>query len=497
MNKQRASALLTELSARGLTVRRLVNDSRRVQPGDVFVAYPGAKVDGRLFINEVIQAGAVAVLVEAAGFDVPPCAVPLLPVLGLKALSGALAAELLGDPSSHLRLIGVTGTNGKTSITQWIANALAKVGQRCALIGTLGNGFPGALDESVNTTPDAFALQSLLSDFLNEGAVACAMEVSSIGLDQERCAASQFSTAVFTNLTRDHLDYHGTMQAYAAAKARLFVWPGLRSVVINIDDPFGLEMLASTSAVNKYVYSLAPALYVPIANAVLLQAKNIEDDSDGIYFDLLVDGRSYPVNAPVIGHYNVANLLALAGTLLAEGVSEAALPGLLGAVVSVPGRMQRLGGAGVPLVAVDYAHTPDALRNALNALRPSARQRGGNLVCIFGCGGDRDSGKRPLMGAVATQLADIVWLTSDNPRSEDPANILAEIAAGAGGGAWLEVDRRLAITQVIGQCTERDVVLLAGKGHETYQEIQGKKWPYSDELVVNAALALWRAEAAR
>ncbi|HET6718500.1 MAG TPA: UDP-N-acetylmuramoyl-L-alanyl-D-glutamate--2,6-diaminopimelate ligase, partial [Rhodocyclaceae bacterium] len=485
------AALLAELKRRGITAVRLCNDSRRVQRGDVFVAYPGAKSDGRSFIAEVLERGAALVLAEAAGLDANAAAEPrVLAVAQLRELLGELAAAVHGHPASHLHLIGVTGTNGKTSSTQWIASTLAAAGQRCAQIGTLGNGFPGELDQSANTTPDALTLHSELQRYLDAGAVACAMEVSSIGLDQGRCNGASFSTAVFTNLTRDHLDYHGEMAAYAAAKRRLFVWPGLQTAVVNVDDPFGRELLALTTARRKIAYSLRGA-ESGVAD-VFLHAGKIEHTARGLSFEFAVDNRVYTVEAPVVGDYNVANLLAVAGALLGAGVDERELPSLLSGVLPPPGRMQRYGGAYAPLVAVDYAHTPDALENALAALRPAAVQRGGKLVCIFGCGGDRDRGKRPLMGQVATRLADMVWVTSDNPRSEDPAAIIAEIVGGAGPAARVEIDRRSAIAAAIGEATAADVLLVAGKGHEDYQEIRGRKFPYSDALVVNAQLAAWR-----
>jgi UDP-N-acetylmuramyl-tripeptide synthetase len=494
-SEQGARLVIAELQAAGVAVKRLVNDSRRVQAGDVFVAYPGAKSDGRMFIDEVIERGAAAVLAEADGLPAQALVagkVPVIAVQGLRSLAGELAALVCGRPSIHLRLIGITGTNGKTSTTHWVATTLALAGQRCATIGTLGNGFPGDLDESANTTPDALALHSLLARYLQAGAGACAMEVSSIGLEQSRCAGAHFGVAVFTNLTRDHLDYHGSMEAYARAKERLFVWPELETAVINVDDPFGAELLALTTARRKIAYSMQAehAASRPACD-IFLRGENVEDRPEGFRFALSVNGRLQWVEAPLIGHYNVANLLAVAGALLASGIAEENLAGLLGAVRPVAGRMQRYGGVQAPLVAVDYAHTPDALANALAALRPAAQQRGGRLVCVFGCGGDRDRGKRPLMGEVAAKGADEVWLTSDNPRSEEPQRILEDIAAGAGQHARRELDRSLAITRAIAGCSERDVILVAGKGHENYQEVHGRKLPYSDALVVNAALAAW------
>ena len=489
-----AEAVLAELAGLGFAASRLTNDSRRLARGDVFVAYPGAAVDGRIYIEEAFEKGAVAVLAEADGLASGPWPGPVVAVSGLVGLLGELSARVHGHPSAHLSLVGVTGTNGKTSTAQWIAGALATTGRRCATIGTLGNGFPNELDPSANTTPDALQLHDLLSRFLDAGATACAMEASSIGLDQGRCDGAQFEVAVLTNLSRDHLDYHSSMEAYAEAKRRLFFWPGLKVAVLNLDDPFGAALFADCTAPRRIGYSVATRAPEPVAGAEVLWAADIEETPRGIGFTLHWRKHRYLVEAPVVGRYNVANLLAVAGTLLALGVETDALPALLSGVIPPPGRMQRFGGVQAPLVAVDYAHTPDALENALAALRPAARQRGGRLVCVFGCGGDRDRGKRPLMGVAAVRLADTVWLTSDNPRSEDPEAILDHIAAGEGVAvvARRELDRRAAIVAAIGEADDRDVVLVAGKGHEDYQEIRGQKLPYSDAIAVNAALSMRR-----
>jgi murE/murF fusion protein len=489
--------ILAALASLRLATPRLQNDSRHIGRGDVFVAYPGARADGRVFIDEVFEKGAAAVLAESDGLVGSAWPGPVIAVSGLTALMGELSARLHGHPSSHLALVGVTGTNGKTSTTQWIAAALAAAGRRCATIGTLGNGFPGELDPAANTTPDALHLHALLARFIEAGASACAMEASSIGLDQGRCDGAHFEVAVFTNLTRDHLDYHGSMEAYAEAKRRLFRWPGLPAAVINLDDAFGATLFAESKAPRRIGYSLLPQGNEgqgANAGTDFLWAADIEETARGIAFTLHYRKHRYVVEAPVVGRYNVANLLAVAGTLLALGVEADAMPVLLSGVAPPPGRMQRFGGAQAPLVAVDYAHTPDALENALAALRPAARQRGGRLVCVFGCGGDRDRGKRPLMGEVAVRLADRVWLTSDNPRSEEPQAILDDIAAGQGvaARAQREVDRRVAIETAIVEADDRDVILVAGKGHEDYQEVHGRKLPYSDALVVNAALAARR-----
>ena len=488
---ERAGQVVAALNANGITSIRLCNDSRRLQRGDVFVAYPGAKSDGRAFISEALERGVAAVLAESEGLTVHDERV--IAVSHLRDLLGELAATVHGHPGAHLHLVGVTGTNGKTSTTQWIAHTLAVAGQRCAVVGTLGNGFPGELDESGNTTPDALMLHSELARYRDAGAAACAMEVSSIGLDQGRCNGVKFDTAVFTNLTRDHLDYHGTMEAYADAKRQLFLWPGLQTAVVNVDDAFGRELLAVTTARKKIAYTLL-GVKSGVAD-IFLQAGAITHTAHGLRFEFAVNDRRYTVEAPVVGDYNVANLLAVAGALLGAGIDENELPALLSSVLPPQGRMQRYGGAQLPLVAIDYAHTPDALENALAALRPAAVQRGGKLICIFGCGGDRDRGKRPLMGEVATRLADVVWVTSDNPRSEAPAAIIQDIAAGTGPATHFEEDRRSAIARAMAEADAADVLLVAGKGHENYQEIRGKKFPYSDTLVVNTALAAWREAA--
>ena len=485
----RVDGALAALAQLGITQPRLSNDSRRVNRGDVFVAYPGARMDGRFYIAEAFERGAVAVLAEAEGLQENGASGPVVPVHGLQHILGELSARVQGHPSAQLSLVGVTGTNGKTSTTNWIAAALNSAEQRCAVIGTLGNGFPPALDPASNTTPDALQLHTLLVRYRDAGAAVCAMEASSIGLDQGRCDGARFEVAVFTNLTRDHLDYHGTMGAYAAAKKRLFLWPGLKAAVVNLDDPLGAELLADMSAPRRIAYTLngktAPE------GVELLRAADIGETARGIGFTLHWGRQRYAIDAPVVGRFNVANLLAVAGTLLVLGVEADELPRLLSSVTPPPGRMQRYGGVQAPLVAVDYAHTPDALENALAALRPAATARGGQLICVFGCGGDRDRGKRPLMGEAAVRLADGVWLTSDNPRSEDPEKILDDIAEGA-RGARREVDRRTAIEQAIAQADERDVILVAGKGHEDYQEVHGRKLPYSDAMTVNVALAARR-----
>ena len=374
---------------------------------------------------------------------------------------------------SALFMIGVTGTNGKTSVTQWIAQTMTALGRKCAVIGTLGNGFPGALVPGPNTTPGAAVLKALLPELAAQGAQACAMEVSSIGLHQERVADLRFDVAVFTNFTRDHLDYHGTMASYAAEKRKLFEMPGLRTAVLNLDDPFGAELdetLAGRMRVIGYT------LEGKVSRGDTLAARDLSIDGVGIAFTL----NGVRCSAPLIGRFNAANLLAVIGSLLAGGAALETIAAALPRLTPPPGRMQVVGGDQLPLIVVDYAHTPDALEKALATLRETAEARGGKLVCVFGCGGDRDPGKRPLMGAVAEQLADRVLLTSDNPRGESPGAIIDAIATGMRAPPAVEPDRALAIRRAVLEAAVNDVVLLAGKGHEPYQEIAGVRQPFAD-----------------
>jgi UDP-N-acetylmuramoyl-L-alanyl-D-glutamate--2,6-diaminopimelate ligase len=465
----------------GVVVERLTNDSRRVGPGDVFVAYPGERQDGRAYIGAAIAAGAGAVLWEAEGYEWPAqWQVPNLPVRGLRECAGEIANHVCGEPSRGLWMVGVTGTNGKTSCSHWISQCLNALGRRTALIGTLGTGFPGALDQTINTTPDALLLHESLAAYRHAGAACVAMEVSSHGLAQGRLAGASFDVALFTNLTRDHLDYHGDMESYFAAKARLFDWPGLRHAVVNVDDAWGrrlVERLAGR-AVNVLTYGLGSAA---------IAGHRLDLHRMGLRLEIETPWGRGAVESALMGAYNAANLLGVLGVLLASDVPlDTALPAL-GRLQPVPGRMQTFGGGDAPLVVVDYAHTPDALEQVLRALR--AHLGAGLLTCVFGCGGNRDRGKRPQMGAVAAGLADRVVLTSDNPRDEDPDRIIADIAAGTGGQAAIEPDRTRAIEGAIAAAAAGDVVLIAGKGHESWQEIAGVRYPYSDASVAAQGLA--------
>jgi UDP-N-acetylmuramyl-tripeptide synthetase len=475
------------LSRRGVVPRALRADSRQVQAGDLFFALPGQRTDGRRFIDAAIERGACAVLCEAGGAPTA-AAVPVIEVDSLRSHAGALADDLLDRPSSALHVIGVTGTNGKTSVSQWVAQAMDMLGTRCGVIGTLGSGLPGQLSESLNTTPDVVSVHQTLADLRAAGASACAMEVSSIGLDQGRIDGVRIHTAVFTNLTRDHLDYHPDMQHYAAAKATLFSHPGLCAGVINTDDAFGRSLAGEVAARLPVTGCALDAELPPGVHG--LRAHNA-DLAHGLRFDIEHGKERAHVDAALVGRFNIQNLLAVTGSLLHAGVSLAEAARVAGQLLPPPGRMQRLGGHGEPLIVVDYAHTPDALEQALRALQPVAEARRGKLLCVFGCGGDRDPGKRPLMGAVAYEHAARTWITSDNPRSENPDAILDDIAAGLPACADVrrEVDRALAIRAAVSGADVRDVVLIAGKGHEHYQERMGLRTPWSDVDQAAAALA--------
>ncbi|WP_338052542.1 UDP-N-acetylmuramoyl-L-alanyl-D-glutamate--2,6-diaminopimelate ligase [Rhodocyclus purpureus] len=482
-----AAAVLAALAAQGVVAGGAADDSRSVRAGDLFLAYPGDFADGRDFVADAVRRGAIAVVWESADAFVWPASVsiPNLPVSGLRALAGPLAHAVCGSPAERLSLIAVTGTNGKTSVSQWLAHAYPAP---CGVIGTLGVGLPGRLVDTGFTTPQAATLARTLADLAGAGAAACALEASSIGVEEGRLNGAQVDIAVFTNLTRDHLDYHRSMAAYAAAKEKLFRWPGLRLAIVNMDDAFGRELAARSSArrVIGYAQSAAARAAAPQLGEWVC-AEDVVATGAGLAFRLVTPSGSAQVDTRLIGRFNVSNLLAVAAVLHDAGLSADSIAARLAALAAPAGRLQAVGGDGLPLVVVDYAHTPDALDNALGALRDVARARGGALHCVFGCGGDRDPGKRPLMGEVATRLADSVVLTSDNPRSEDPQAIIDQIRQGAPGAA-VELDRAAAIRAAILAAAPADLVLVAGKGHEPYQEISGVRRPFSDLAEARAAL---------
>lgn len=494
MSDRLAVELIEGLRARGVVAAGISCDSRTIGSGDVFAAWPGFASDGRKYVEAAIARGATAVLYENGdGFELRAAGVPAIGVTGLRDLAGFVAHALYDKPSESLWMTGVTGTNGKTTVSQWIAAASGLLGERCGVIGTLGSGYPGEVFETVNTTPDVLALHRSLRRFADEGARGVAMEVSSIGLEQGRVNGVAFDAAVFTNLSRDHLDYHGDMDAYAAAKARLFDFPGLRYAVINADDPFGLELVGRARRAGVEV--TACMLQDPETGQRLggetLSARLIPSSAFGMHLLVHWRGMEGDLRARVVGRFNAHNLLAVVGVLLAHGVPFEEALAAASRLEPPLGRMQLFGGVGEPLVVVDYAHSPDALAKLLDTCRETASSRGGALVCVFGCGGDRDPGKRPLMGEVVRQRADRVVVTSDNPRSEDPLAIIEAVRAGAGCDADAIIDRADAIARAIADADADDVVVLAGKGHETYQEVLGRRVPFSDAEHAAAALRLW------
>jgi UDP-N-acetylmuramoyl-L-alanyl-D-glutamate--2,6-diaminopimelate ligase len=485
-------SLFGELARQGAMIERLCADSRRCGPGTAFFAYPGEASDGRRYIADAIGRGAAAVLWEA-GDDAwrPEWRVPNAAVAGLRQQAGRLAHEFYGRPSEALWTCGVTGTNGKTSCTQWLAALLEAQGAKAGVIGTLGSGFPGALAGLANTTPDALELHRILRDMLRSGARAAAIEVSSHALAQGRVNGIAFDCALFTNLSHDHLDYHGSMEDYAASKSRLFDAPGLAAAVLNLDDVVGVQLAKRLQrrGVRSIGFSLSEAAVVPGSVSEYVAARDIRPQGESSRVALVSSWGEAQVEIGQLGRFNVANALGVLGCLVAYGVPFDAAAGLLERLPPVPGRMQRLGGAGEPLIVVDYAHTPDALDKVLQALRPVAAARGGRRVVVFGAGGDRDPAKRPVMGEVASRLADRIVLTSDNPRGEDPLAIIAAVRAGLRVPHEVEPDRAQAIARAISEAAASDVVLLAGKGHETYQEIAGRRLAFSDLDEASAALA--------
>ena len=457
----------------------LALDSRAVARGDLFFALAGTQTQGHAFIADAVARGAAAVAYDPAGGAPAGVAhgVPLLPIPELRRQVGIVADRFFGAPSTALTVIGVTGTNGKTTCTQLLAQALDTPTARCAVIGTVGIGFPGALAPATHTTPDAIAVHRLMAEFKARGARYVCMEVSSHALDQERVAGVRFKLALFTNLTRDHLDYHGDMQRYGAAKARLFATPGLAAAVINLDDDFG-RALAAEVKTRVVTYGIAQGD---------VQARDLQLNTEGLSLRIRTPDGEAPLQTQLIGRFNASNLIAVAAALSVLGMPLHTAASRLARTRPVPGRMERFGGGLQPLVLVDYAHTPDALEKVLHAAREHTP---GQLWCVFGCGGDRDRGKRPLMGAIAERLADVVVVTDDNPRTEDPQRIVDDIVAGMRARPRVVRDRRLAIATAVGAASGGDTVVVAGKGHEDYQQIGTQKFPFSDQAVVRESLGV-------
>lgn len=473
----------------------LFSDSREIKKASkdaVFIAYQGDSdhADGRQYIDNAIQEGAKAILYEANNFkwqsswNVPHCAVD-----GLKELAGAIADQYYASPSQSLFVTAVTGTNGKTSCTQWLGIALSLLGEKTAVIGTLGvtifeKGKASQTEFTGYTTPDPIQLQRRLAQLKNNGVQAIAIEASSIGIDEQRLNALVIDIVLFTNFTRDHLDYHGSMEAYERTKRKLFNWPSLKAAVFNLDDPKGKKW---SQELNQKLTILGYTLSTRPSTIPALSASHIQTKMGGTSFQITSSNQQAVVHLPLIGNFNVSNVLGVLGVLLLHKVEWNKAIKVLSALTPPPGRMQMLGGDQVPLVVIDYAHTPDALEKGIETLKVVAKERNGQLWCVFGCGGDRDKGKRKEMGRIA-EKADQVIVTSDNPRSEEPRSIMNEIIAGMSKVPIQIEDRSLAILEAVKQARVNDIIFLAGKGHETYQEIKGVKYPFED--INHARLAL-------
>ncbi|MBN1007697.1 UDP-N-acetylmuramoyl-L-alanyl-D-glutamate--2,6-diaminopimelate ligase [Amphritea pacifica] len=465
-----------------LEIGGICQDSRQVKPGDLFFARNGVNHKGIDFVCSAAAEGAVAAIVddaELAAADSIDVTIPLIGVTDVAALIGEVASRFFGEPSLHMRVVGVTGTNGKTSSAHYIAQLLQGCGEVCGLIGTVGNGLLGQLRESTHTTPDAIGVHRLLAELRSEGATAVVMEVSSHALDQQRISGVHFSAAGFTNLSRDHLDYHGDMDSYGAAKARLFFEMEIDHQVVNADDAFGATILARKDGQDRIGFGESERAAVR-ATGVILSAS-------GIVARIETGQGTFALDTGLIGRFNLSNLLLAIAITEQMGYPQEKIERALQHLTPVAGRMQRVSRQ-TPLVVVDYAHTPDALEKALEALRSHCQ---GQLCCVFGCGGDRDTGKRAQMAQVAERLADRILVTSDNPRTEDPQQIIQMIMAGFSGSASVtcEADRKRAIEQAIALLQPDDILLIAGKGHENYQDIQGVKMPFDDLAVAREALA--------
>ena len=474
----------------------LQTDSRQVKPGDAFIAWPGGVNDGRAYVAQAVQRGAVACLVEQDGMDTfdfvgqPVAALP-----ALKAATGWIADAWFAEPSRALDVMAVTGTNGKTSISWWLAQAVGHLCEAgvlahrgCAMVGTLGVGVPpNQLDVTGMTTPDPVLLQRAFRNFADDGYGACAIEASSIGIVEHRLAGTRIRTAIFTNFTQDHLDYHGSMEAYWVAKRELVAWAGLQAAVVNVDDAKGAQLAQALTGSDIDVWTVS----VNAQARARLTALNIRSGERGLVFEVQEGAETLTLRSQVIGQYNVLNLLEVIAAVRELGASLQQALDACSVMAPVPGRMEQVTALNAPLIAVDYSHTPDALEKALQALRPLAEQRAGKLWCVFGCGGNRDAGKRPLMGRIAQTQADEVIVTSDNPRGEAPETIIDDIVRGMAQSAhWhVQVDRAAAIEDAVLRAAPLDVILVAGKGHEDYQEIAGVKHPFLDTAQASAALA--------
>ena len=467
-----------------IEINGLSLDSRTLEAGDLFIALSGAKQHGLTFIETVMTKGACAALYDPAGeghrLAERISDIPAVPAVHLGSVLGKLAARFYGDPSRKLDVIGITGTNGKTSCSQFLGQLL----DDCGIIGTLGWGEWGRLNKTANTTPDALAVQEILAHFVKEKKKTVAMEVSSHGLDQGRVNGTHFRGAVYTNITRDHLDYHGSMDNYLAAKLKLLLVPGLTFVVVNLDDA-NCDAIVPATPDSVTIWGVS-AKGNRWDHGETVNADNLQHTVNGIAFEAHWRGESRQINSPLYGDFNVENLLCVLAVLLATGcpLNEAATK--LETIKPIPGRMERCGNKSNGLnVFVDYAHTPDALYRTLESLRKHCVN---DLWVVFGCGGNRDTGKRHQMGSIADRWADHVIVTDDNPRFENNVEIVKEILAGCHSGKAIVIhDRKQAIQYAINHAAEQDCIVIAGKGHETYQEINGIQYPFSDQQITEEA----------
>ena len=487
--KTNASISIPDLKIKGLST-----DSRHVQPGDLFIACKGSQADGRNYIENAIDHGAVAILAEAeaeAGADKYTYSVPVIKILKLTDYIGLIAARFYGEPSKYMTVVGFTGTNGKTSCTQFLAQALSRLNKTCGVIGTLGAGLLGNLQTTGLTTPGPLVLQSQLAFLRDKGAGIIAMEASSHGLLQGRMQGVVLNTAVWTNLTSDHLDYHGSMDNYALAKKQLFLQPSLQSAVFNLDDKYG-RVLAEEfrNKLKVYGYTMEG---IAIEGIGIISAKNNILTSEGFQSDITTPWGEGVLSSGLLGRFNISNMLAILTVL---GIMQVPLKNALESLTSVKtvsGRMERFGGGKQPLVIVDYAHTPDALEKVLLTLRGYCHRK---LWCVFGCGGNRDPSKRKLMGQIAEQYSDQIIITDDNPRFEDAQSITDDIIEGllCPWAAEIEHDRAQAIAHAIQSAVPGDVILIAGKGHEDYQWIGHNRFAFNDAEQVLLQLSLKHSE---
>jgi MurE/MurF fusion protein len=474
-------------------------DSRDIQTGDGFIAWPGTAVDGRQFVVSALQKGATACLVEHSELEAKGYLAAykntvdlanqdkIASYKNLKFAIGNIAAKAYNTPARALKIIAITGTNGKTTSAWWLAQAVAavkssvdtsaQIANKCFMVGTLGIGVPNAVESTGLTTPDPIMLHKKFREYVDHGFTYCAIEASSIGIEEHRLAGTDIKVAVFTNFTQDHLDYHGSMQAYWAAKLKLFQWPNLKAAVVNIDDPKGRELVSILDEKSLDIWTVA------IDHAARIKAFDISYSKYGLQFNIIEDNKTHFIETKFVGIYNVSNLLGVIAAMRANGIPLKDCVEACKSLTVVPGRMDILTKEGQPLVIVDYAHTPDALKQALIALRPVADSRMGKLICIFGCGGNRDASKRPLMARMAEEYADTVVVTADNSRNEKIESILDNIIAGFKSKETfaVETNRTIAIAKSIKSAQANDVILIAGKGHENYQDVLGVKSFFSDK----------------